>query len=495
MISKSSHLIIAGDIPELHHLPALLSKQGYNGRMCLNGTEALHASVASPPRLLVLDMNLSVLSAPRLVRILRRNPKTAEIDIFIVGVDEQERGVFGMLREGRDAFIPRPFNREQLVSRIIRALKQFEEVEPDEGRTVIEGNLSQMSLVDLLQVFNLNRKDGLLTLKRGKLKGKVHLLEGNVINAQTGSANGEKAFFRLLSWTAGNFHFVQGTPRTEIRIQVPTDYLIMEGLRQKDEMDSMADSLPSLDAVLKLRISRENLPKGLRPSTQEVINLLEYYDKVEDILDKASPPDFEVLHILKVLIDKKILECQQDSNPVLQDNRPLLNPADVVGIRDCLGEKDLLLEEGSAKIIVLYSSPADLHLLLETLKGIREFDPDPEMAGQDNPFRAGNLGRLHVGEVFSLRFFCLSAAPEAAPLWSPFSRRMIGVLSLPPHAEKREAEAFFRNRKVPVVRVTLQPGRDSGVRLYPGGRGAWRRLLASLTAAFLTNCYAGRDEK
>ncbi|MBN1140818.1 MAG: DUF4388 domain-containing protein [Deltaproteobacteria bacterium] len=495
MASKNFHLIIAGDIPELYHLPALVTKQGFNVRVCMNGTEALQAIVASPPRLLVLDLNISVLGAPRLVRILRKNPKTAEIDLLILGTPEREKEVTALIREGRDAFVPCPFNPEQLAGRIIRSLKRFGGEGSEEGRTVIEGNLKQMSLVDLLQVFNLNRKDGLLTLEKGKSRGKIFLLEGNVINAQTGSVSGEKAFFRLLSWMTGNFRFVQGTPKTEIRIQLPTDHLIMEGLRQKDEMESMIDTLPPLEGVVKSRIPKENLPKGLRPSTQEVVNLLEYYEKVEDILDKASPPDFEVLHILKVLIEKKILECRQDPDSSRQDNRPLLGNEEVVNIRDCLGEKDQLLEEGSAKILVLYSEQEAIRLFLESLKGVREFEADPDLVHHDQLFGAANLGRLQVGEVFSLRLVGLSAAMAAAPLWSPFCRRLVGVLSLPPHPDKGEAEAFFRSRNIPVLRVCLHSGEESGIRLDPGGRGAWRRLLAGLTAAFSTNCFAKREGK
>jgi CheY-like chemotaxis protein len=495
MTVKNIHLIIAGDIPQLYRLPELATHQGFPVRVCLNGTEALQASVSHPPRLMVIAMDLPLLSAGRLVRILRKNPKTSGVDLLLLGDEGQDKEVSGLLREGSDHFFPRPLNQEQLLRFILGTLKRYGEEFAEMERSVIEGDIRQMSLVDLLQVFNLNRKDGMLTLEQGRTKGVIYLLEGNVINARVGEVNGIKAFFRLLCWGKGKFRFAQGTPGSDIRIKLPTDHLIMEGLRQKDEMEAMAGSLPPLDGMLRSRVPRENLPQGLRPSTREVINLLEYYEKVGDILDHASHPDLEILHILKVLLDRKILEYQQEDLASGQDQRPLLKAWEVAAIRDGLEDKEVLPEEGSAKILALYSCPEDLRLLTETLKGVREFQTDPALARPGGaPWSLGDLGRFQVGDSFFLRLVHLPAAVEAGPLWPPFCRRLIGVLSLPPHENKEKAEAFFRDRDVAVVRVGFRPEEEGSVHLLPAGRDGWRRLLADLTAAFLAHRYVKREE-
>ena len=84
--------------------------------------------------------------------------------------------------------------------------------------------------------------------------------------------DGEKAFFPFAGLGKGEL-LVQLLPgvNCENKINHPTDYLIMEGLRQKDEMVSQADSLLGRENCIKLRVPKDHLPKGLRPSTQEIL--------------------------------------------------------------------------------------------------------------------------------------------------------------------------------------------------------------------------------
>ena len=230
MGKRPLHLIIAGDIPELAFMPKLLAQQGFAVQFCKDGPEVLQVCLTTPPQLIVVDMNLALLPLGRLVKILRSNPRTLEIIFFVVGREEDGKKVMELLRADKDSFVSRPFNQEQMTNRIGRILKKSVQVgELADDKSEIEGNLNQISLVDLLQIFNLNRKDGILSLERCGEKGKVCLLEGNVVNAQIGSVDGEKAFFRLLDWETGNFRFSPGGVTCEIKISHPADFLIMEG--------------------------------------------------------------------------------------------------------------------------------------------------------------------------------------------------------------------------------------------------------------------------
>ena len=74
------------------------------------------------------------------------------------------------------------------------------------------------------------------------------------------------------------------------------------------KMASQTDFLPGREACIKLRVPKDRLPKGLRPSTQEILILLQHYEKVADILDKCPRPDYEVLHILRILLEKGLIE-------------------------------------------------------------------------------------------------------------------------------------------------------------------------------------------
>jgi hypothetical protein len=245
---------------------------------------------------------------------------------------------------------------------------------------------------------------------------------------------------------------------------------------------------------LKLRVPKDRLPKGLRPSTQEILTLLHHYEKVEDILDKCPRPDYEVLHILRVLLEKGLLEkSQKQEATVKKDDQPLLTAETIISIRDCLGEKDSLLEDGSAKLVVLTSSAQELEGFSEIFKGIHEFETESGWKNTDTVFRVGDFGRLRAAENFHLRFFSMPSSPEAGPLWAPFCRRVIGVVSLYPYNKKTVAESFFQERKVPIFRVRLdKPHRDE-ICLKPGDRSGLRKFLTDFSSAFLANHFAMRE--
>jgi hypothetical protein len=262
----------------------------------------------------------------------------------------------------------------------------------------------------------------------------------------------------------------------------------MEGLRQSDELVALAEQLPAPDALLTLKVPRERLPQGLRPTTQEVLLLLEYHQRVQEILDRCDRPDLEVLQVLRVLIEKEIVEERREVARADEDDRvALLAPQEVIAVRDHLGERGTLLEAGSAKLLLLTAAAADVRRLLQALQGIEEFAPEDAFLLGSSALGAGDIGRLAVTDTFSLRLFALPAVAAAAPLWSPFRRRLFGVVSLAPDGALAEAEAFFATQAgVPVARVAAGGEAAPGVfSLHRGDRRALRALLAFLAARYL----------
>ena len=76
----------------------------------------------------------------------------------------------------------------------------------------VEGQLAQLPLADLLQLFHVSRKTGTVEVVHGlgtgrRQIGRVVLRGGDVVAAAVGSVNGEKALFRLLAWDRGSFAF------------------------------------------------------------------------------------------------------------------------------------------------------------------------------------------------------------------------------------------------------------------------------------------------
>lgn len=484
MAAVAKTIVVAGVAEDLARMSELLAQQGFVLHPCADGASALELGLKLRPALMLVDTAVPLLSAAKLSQILRANPHTADLAFFFVGREGEE--VEGFSRH-RDRFVSRPFNPEQLLASILGHFGRRERTEQvGRQQKQIEGSLSQISLVDLLQILGLNRKDGVLNLDRGTERGAIYMVEGSVINARVGAVEGEKAFFRLLRWEDGKFWFAPGGAETEVRIAAPLDHLIMEGLRQIDEMVSQAAILPAPETQLVLKVAREHLPPGLRPSTQEILLLLEHYRRVQEILDRCTCSDYEALQVIKVLLDKEIVEERREVPLDGGERIALLTPAEIIAVRDHMGERGALLERTSAKLILLTPSPAELHRFLQTLQSIDEFESEDDFLAGGIRLTPGDIGRLAVAETFTLRLFFLPADVVAAPLWTPFCRRMFGVVSLAHDDALRQAEEFFSaEARTPVARIAGPDGAGGDFPLRPGDRQALRNLLAFFAARYL----------
>ncbi|WP_305041297.1 DUF4388 domain-containing protein [Geoalkalibacter sp.] len=477
--ANTRKIILASARGDFAEVAASLKRRGFEVQSCADGSKALERSLALVPDLMVVDTDLPLIEAARLAQILRANPRTDKLAFIFVGGEGEEVEGF---RRHRDHYLVRPFNAEQMLAVVLgHLLRQERTAQVTRQGKQVEGNLEQVSLIDMLQIFGHSRKDGTLVLERDQQQGEIFLLEGSVINARCGRAEGEKAFFRLLGWERGRFSFTPGLPEEEVRITQPLEHLIMEGLRQSDELNALADKLPRSDSLLFLKVPLDRLPRGLRPTTQEILVLLEYYQRVEDILDHCPRSDYDILQILRILLDKGVVEERREEALVAEEREPLLHSDEIIQIRDQLGERDALLEEATVKLIVLAARAEAMHQLLPYLRSFAEFEPDSRLAGGFQGVGIRDLGLLRLGETFALRLLSLPTLAEAAPLWSPFCRRLYGVLALTDGEPPSAAESYFADRgDVPLARVSFAVGTEHVFFLEKGDRAGLRQLLVFL---------------
>ncbi|GAB4169246.1 MAG: hypothetical protein Tsb0017_21300 [Geothermobacteraceae bacterium] len=483
MTERRSRIIIASDHHDLAALAEPLGSDGFEVLSCQDGARALELALARPPVLILLETDLALLPAERLVQILRANPRTERVAFCFVGREGEE--VDGFARR-RDQFFIRPFNPEQILGDILGYLHRIERTrQVSRQDREVEGALEQISLVDLLQIFSLNRKDGLLTLHCDGQTGFISLLGGLVANARLGQMEGEKAFFRMLGWTRGSFRFDPETRESEPRISLPTDHLIMEGLRQQDELAARAEMLPKPESELVLRVPREHLPEGLRPATHEILLLLQYYRRVRDILDHSTRPDLEVLQILQVLIDKGLVEQAAGDGSGEQDREELLGLDDVIAIKEAFGEGDNLFETATVKLVLLPGSRQDLDTLVAALQGLAEFVPDPLLLRQPERVPLGDIGSLRIGDSFAIRLFCLPTDSQSAPLWRSFCRRQLGALAIGSGDGVEAAAEFFRLQgRTPVIPLAGADRKPGSLALQNGDRQGLKQMLAALAEPY-----------
>ena len=178
-------------------------------------------------------------------------------------------------------------------------------------KPVLNGDLSSVSLADVISLLNLSRKTGVLRCIRGAETRTIFWEQGEVVFARSNSVrdslgcflvrrgliteeqNGESArritpdlrhgkvlvrlgyltteqlwwavknqvleiVYSLFHWTSGYFEFVEGPieSREKITLAVPTTKIVMEGVRRLDEWNKFATRIRDATVVL------EPVPKG-----------------------------------------------------------------------------------------------------------------------------------------------------------------------------------------------------------------------------------------
>jgi hypothetical protein len=115
----------------------------------------------------------------------------------------------------------------------------------------LKGSLAELPLADLIEMTSLGGKTGRLTLfeEDGAVVGELGFRDGRLVGAACGELGAEKAFYALLALTEGTFDFDPGAELAAECCNLPTQSLLMEGMRRLDELSRLRHQLPATARV------------------------------------------------------------------------------------------------------------------------------------------------------------------------------------------------------------------------------------------------------
>lgn len=175
----------------------------------------------------------------------------------------------------------------------------------------MSGTIDEIPLPDLLQLLSQSRKSGVLAIRGSNGFGKVYLRQGRIYYTSIDDSfdlSPLKAFYRLLSWTTGAFELQPPDDKEFLEeINESTEALLMEGMRQIDELSRLKAELPSSD--LLFGISSPLVPplKELEEKELDMLQLVHNYGQIQTVLDKSPLSDLETYELLKALIKKECI--------------------------------------------------------------------------------------------------------------------------------------------------------------------------------------------
>lgn len=255
-------LVADDDAWILRMVTTVLEKRGYEVTTATDGQEAFDTAVAESPDLLITDVMMPNLDGWGLIKALRARPEFAFIPVIfltaLTGDDDRIQG----FRLGADDYLPKPFRFEELDLRVTKTLERTASLEKmareklgatgageqsqagaDEGSSALTGSLEQVGLSALLILLEMERKSGILKIKKASddSAGLLYLKDGNLVDAEVANQKdlkGETCVYHVLGWTEGTFQFELQDIERENVVNSNTTHLLMEAARLMDEQNN-----------------------------------------------------------------------------------------------------------------------------------------------------------------------------------------------------------------------------------------------------------------
>jgi len=123
MSDAAARILVVDDVPEnVRLLEAVLEANGYDVVSATDGRGALELATSAAPDLVLLDVMMPELDGHAVCRQLRQQEETAVLPVIMLTASEGSEKRTA-IEAGADDFIPKPFNRDELLTRIKSLLR------------------------------------------------------------------------------------------------------------------------------------------------------------------------------------------------------------------------------------------------------------------------------------------------------------------------------------------------------------------------------------
>jgi hypothetical protein len=116
----------------------------------------------------------------------------------------------------------------------------------------MQGNLSQISLTDILLLATGGKKSGVLKLSRGKETVEVYFSDGDILHATCPIGDGEKALLYPVTWSEGTFMLLPNGAAPSTTIQKSSSEILDEVRAMTREWETILEVIPSGKTVVAI---------------------------------------------------------------------------------------------------------------------------------------------------------------------------------------------------------------------------------------------------
>lgn len=204
-----------------------------------DGLEALALCLKDPPDVVLSDVQMPRMDGWQLLRMIRARPSLASVPVvFLTSLGGEAERLLGY-QLGVDAYIPKPYQPEELLVRVHQIVRRAKNSRTTPGlRSSLRGDIEHVGLSSLFTFIEMERKSGTL-LVIGDDVARLFFSTGKLLRAEIEGAAppmpSRKSVMRVLDYGHGQFEFAPGDVTAEDELRTTTTALLLEHARLTDE--------------------------------------------------------------------------------------------------------------------------------------------------------------------------------------------------------------------------------------------------------------------
>lgn len=249
-----------------------------------SGARAIAILESEPVNLLIVDLNMPKMDGLQVITVVRRKYPQLRVVVLTAIRDEQFRTrAYGM---GVDQYWIKPESDQEMGL----FMESIEALISNEAQAGFRGVQSK-SLVDIIQLECLSQSSCMLKITNGPSEGRIHIQNGEVVDAEAPGLNAESAFQRILAWKTGTFESLPADPSRTRTIFTSYQGLLLNTAQALDE--ATAAEAEAEAAAATGGSSADAPPSGPPMAVSSALVELSQMDGVEFVLaveaKKAAP--------------------------------------------------------------------------------------------------------------------------------------------------------------------------------------------------------------
>lgn len=313
-------LIVDADDQVTAVLELKLRQQGYDVKALSKTVNAIKVVKEFSPDLIISEMELPELSGVDFLKRVKMNPETMSIPFIFLSSSRNVEDKILAHEMGAEAFFMKPIFIKVLIHRINDFFDQekFNELlSSSKNKKEFKGDLSSISVIDILNIISENKSSGVVELSSSSEKSaEIFFINGAVTRIETeGSSNknGVDELFRILSWLDGNFTINYKEVDVPRNVRVPHDRLLVKAANWLDDYTSELSDMPPLDSMLYFNPGKFLKEINRFPDNISIIirSIGPEGSRFSDIIERAELDRKQTVNSLKEMLELGVVSVEK----------------------------------------------------------------------------------------------------------------------------------------------------------------------------------------